>query len=329
MRVRHQSRRFDAVAEIVEAAAASRIAANAAALSRTHKETLSHLRLSGPDAAEFAASAGALDLLLDALQVSGAGSPAATLLEKAAEQAPEGSEVRFSASASLLDLGYDSDRRGDHSQALALYRAAVNAWPDSVSVRLKLGISLAEQGEVSEAEAQLWQVLRLNPDSGSAHQLLGKLLQTTDARAAAAQYREALRIAPGLPEVHHALGATLQSLGQADDALGEFREAMRLQPGWAAPLADAALLLALNPDPKSRDPEEAIRLASQALRLTGPRNTDVLEILAAAYAAAGQYGEAVSAQRKAADLAAASGDKERAAQAEGMLDQYRHSLSRR
>jgi tetratricopeptide (TPR) repeat protein len=135
-------------------------------------------------------------------------------------------------------------------------------------------------------------------------------------------YREALRIAPDLADVHQQLGRTLHAAGRHAEALPEFREAMRLEPGWAAPLADAALLLAAQPDAAARDPGEAVRLARRAAELTGFKNADVLQVLGAACAAAKQFDEAVEAQGKAVKLLASS-DAGASADAERTLESYR------
>jgi spermidine synthase len=310
--------------------APARIAANVAALEQTRRATLQHMRFAGPDAAELDASSRAMDRLLEALRAMNGGSAeAVALLEKAAADAPEGSEIRFSAAASMLGLGEECELRGDDALALRLYRSATNAWPESVAGRVSLAAALSRQGAVPEAAAHLHEALRLNPDSGAAHRLLARLVQAGDSAAALPHFQEALRIGPGLADVHYDFGTALEAVGRRTEALAEFREAMRLQPGWAAPMADAALLLALDPDPALRNSAEAIDLATRALKLTGTRNQDALEILAASYASAGRYDEAAAVQQQAVDLAVASGNRERTVQAEGALDHYRQGLSHR
>jgi spermidine synthase len=325
----HPVLEFSSARELATPAAA-RIAANVAALEQTRRATLQHLRFAGPDAAELDARSRAMDRLLEALRaMDGRSAEAGGLLEKAAAVAPEGSEIRFSAAASMVSLGVESELRGDDALALRLYRSATNAWPESVTARLRVAAALSRQGEVPEAVAHLDEALRLNPDSGAAHRLLARLLQAGDPAAALPHFQEALRAGPDLADVHYDFGTALEAAGRRTEALAQFREAMRLQPGWAAPMADAALLLALDPDPARRNSAEAVDLATRALKLTGPRNQDALEVLAAAYASAGRYDEAVNVQRQAVDVAAASGNRGRIAQAEDALDLYRHGLTHR
>jgi hypothetical protein len=79
---------------------------------------------------------------------------------------------------------------------------------------------------------------------------------------------------------------------------------VRLQPGNFAVLNRMAWLLATQPDVSLRDGAEAVELAQQAGELTDKWNPAVLDTLAAAYAEAGRFFEAVQVARKARELAA-------------------------
>ena len=94
-------------------------------------------------------------------------------------------------------------------------------------------------------------------------------------------------------------------------------------------MASAAMLLATHPNVGSRNSTEAIRLAKEAVELTKEKDRGALEILAASYAAAGRFKEAVSAERKALDLVSATAEPAVAAEMEAALDLYRRGLTRR
>ena len=64
-------------------------------------------------------------------------------------------------------------------------------------------------------------------------------------------------------------------------------------------------------------------LASRACTLTGSTNAAYVETLAAAYAEAGMFTEAISVQQMAADLAASQGQGGQAALARNRLELYR------
>ena len=83
------------------------------------------------------------------------------------------------------------------------------------------------------------------------------------------------------------------------EAVGQFRQALQLKPDWIPAVASLAWLLATAPDAALRDANEAIRFAEQAADLTGRQDASALDILAAAYAAAGQFDRAVAASQAA------------------------------
>jgi tetratricopeptide (TPR) repeat protein len=84
-------------------------------------------------------------------------------------------------------------------------------------------------------------------------------------------------------------------------AIRDYEEATRLNPKDPRPIENRAWVLATCPDPKYRDGKKAVELARQAGELEGWKNRVQLEILAAAYAEAGQFDEAVRWQQKALD----------------------------
>jgi spermidine synthase len=122
------------------------------------------------------------------------------------------------------------------------------------------------------------------------------------------------------------MGLALFATGRFHDALAAWREAVRLRPAWAQPIEREALLLATHPDPRDRDAEEAIRLARRAIKVTGNGDPGALEILAVAYAAAGRFAEATSAERDVLALATTTRNAELAAEATEALRRYEREL---
>src|SRR5262249_16585670 len=77
-----------------------------------------------------------------------------------------------------------------------------------------------------------------------------------------------------------------------DEALREYREALRLRPQSASGLQNYAWALATGRNPSLRDIDEAVDAAGRAAGLTGRRDARCLDVLAAAYAAAAEFDRA-------------------------------------
>ncbi len=98
------------------------------------------------------------------------------------------------------------------------------------------------------------------------------------------------------------MGSVLRSRGDLSEAAGQFREALQLKPDWIPAVASLAWLLATAPDAALRDANQAIRFAEQAADLTRRQDASALDVLAAAYAAAGQFDRAVAVAQAALDM---------------------------
>jgi hypothetical protein len=108
-------------------------------------------------------------------------------------------------------------------------------------------------------------------------------------------------------------------------AIERFREAVAREPNSSLALNNLACLLATAPDPALRDGPEAVRLAERACALTQYRNTSTISTLAAAYAEAGRFEEAVAATEKACAMAAQKGERGLLAGNRQMLEYYRNN----
>jgi len=191
-------------------------------------------------------------------------------------------------------------------EAIAEYRAAIQLNPAYLDAHYNLGMILLRQGQARDAAAEFAAALQLNPNDATAHSNLGLALYHQGLAAdAIAQYLEALRLDPGLAEAHKDLGIAL--LGQGDDAgaIGETQKAMELNPADVQAESNLAWMLAAAPQTSLRDGERAVRLATQALQAAGGGKPMILRTLAAAYAQAARFPDAVATAKKALDLAEA------------------------
>ncbi len=302
-----------------------RFAANFAALAALRRAGLRDVRIAGGDE-KLAAASGAVGTLLESLALLARGDPAGVpLVEAALAQTPASNGVlQQTAAEALFDVGRLYDAQGRLVEARTMYEEATRIWPEFTLAHVNLGRVANMQGHTDEARKRFLRALDTNPRSGLAHRLLGELLSGSGETAGAILHlREAVRIAPLTAELHEELGVSLAMTRHVDDALAEFREALRLAPDWPAALDRVALLLATHPEPRARDPENALRLAHRAMKLTGGNDPMTLEVEAAAYASAGRFAEAESEERKVLEMALANGNDALAAEARGAIELYR------
>ena len=99
--------------------------------------------------------------------------------------------------------------------------------------------------------------------------------------------------------------ASLQSQKKFDAAIIQFQEVLKLESGHVLAQNNLAWLLATCPDARLRNGARAVELAQQAVQLSGGNSPEILDTLAAAYAEAGRFPEAIETAQRALDLSAA------------------------
>ena len=129
--------------------------------------------------------------------------------------------------------------------------------------------------------------------------------------------------APHDAEVLNNLARTLVGAGEEVEAAALYNRAIAAGPTLPAPRLGLSWIRATSAEAALRDAAEALRLAREAVRLGGDDHPDALDTLAAAYAAAGRFDEAVATARRAAARARATPGLERLAPPiEGRLRMY-------
>jgi tetratricopeptide (TPR) repeat protein len=248
-------------------------------------------------------------------------------------------------------------RLGNGAEALKELEASVRLDPRSAMGQYNLGTALLVQGRSDEALAHFTEAIRLKPSLASAHNSLGVALKAKGrVDEAIAHYRQALAIDPEYAHARNNLGAALQALGHVDEAIAQYALAVQANPtdpvphrNWAkalaihgdaaqatarfrgalvvAPdspllLAELAWLLAVHPDARIRASGESVELAERASMLTGAREPAVLDVLAAAYAGAGRFDQAIAVARSAIAFASQRHSKRLAVEIERRLRLY-------
>lgn len=176
------------------------------------------------EAALFPRSATALARYGRAAQAGGDEPAARAALERALALAP----TYAGTAAALADLAL---ARGDGDELLRLLRIAAESEPENVDLRYRLGLLLAGQRLLDEAEGHFLAVARRRPEFAGVHVNLGELDKWRDRLSAALEhFRRAHELDPELSPAVCNLAGGLATLGRGGEALGILGEYRRRHP---------------------------------------------------------------------------------------------------
>jgi Flp pilus assembly protein TadD len=223
----------------------------------------------------------------------------------------------------LCNLGIALFQKGNTNEAVARLRKAVQLKPEEVVIRNNLGNLLLETGDLDAAISEFEKILRLQPDHVAARNSLGSaLVKKGQLNEAISAFQKSLAGAPNSAETEFALASALLQAGRENEAIPHFQRALQLNPGYPEAQNDLAWELATSPQASLRDGKKAVELAERANQVAQGRDVDVLDSLAAAYAEARRYEEAVHTAQSAIELARAGGKLEQATQIGDRLKLY-------
>jgi len=222
------------------------------------------------------------------------------------------------------NLGVALAQQGKFQEAAAAYARALDANSTLIPARLALSSVLERQGQLAEAARQLSEVLTIQPQYLEAHTRLGQLLAAQEKyKEAADHYSQALTAQPTNQALYCHLAVALSAQGKVAEAIAQYRQALLINSEVPEALNNLAWLLASTPNATLRHGAEAVRLAEKACTLTERKVPVFLGTLAAAYAEAGRFDEAVATAEEAIAKAEAAGQKEIAARNRELIELYR------
>jgi tetratricopeptide (TPR) repeat protein len=243
-------------------------------------------------------------------------------LERAASQFAESLRLRPDAPAAHYNVGNALLNVRRWSEAAGHFREALALSPEYGLAHQGLAMALQGEGRYDDALGSFVRAVRLMP-TADAHYNVGVLQQARgDVADALAHYHEAVRLNPTFPEPHFALGLLAVRRGESRRAAAAFGQALDLRSEWTAARLQLAWLRAASRDGTVRNPHEAITLAERAVTDLGNQNASALDVLAAAFAAAGEFPRAIVTARRALELLKTEGDPGLVAAVEERLSLY-------
>jgi len=186
--------------------------------------------------------------------------------------------------------------QGNDSEALAAFDHAMRISPNYTPALKGEAQVLYKTGD-KRAIPLLERMLKSDPGDMTGHQMLGMLERHVgDCHAAVSQFLLSKEAIAGDPASLEAYGYCLFKLNQAGDAIPVFRQLIPLLPGRTYPSYDLAVLLL-----GAHENEEAIKVLEPLLN-PDQTDPDILTLASQAYEATGNTPKAVALQRQAVVL---------------------------
>jgi Flp pilus assembly protein TadD len=200
---------------------------------------------------------------------------------------------------------------GYWQNSLALFTQALNVTSGNSVAHYSLGVALEKEKRVDEALFHYAKALQVNPNHAKAHNNMGNLLaRQGDANGASKHYLAAVRINPKHAGAYYNLGQISANQGKTAEAILCYRQALLIEPNMFQALYRQAWIAATHENIKFRNGIKAVELSEKLCKLTDYNEPLALDVLAAAYAEAGRFEEAVQKAEKAHRLALISGPEE-------------------
>jgi tetratricopeptide (TPR) repeat protein len=207
------------------------------------------------------------------------------------------------------NLGLALQSEGKYAQALVHFGKAVEIMPDLGKARYNFSKALAMQGQTEKALQQFRETIRLMPDQPEPMNDFALLvvshpeIKDRDINEAIAAARRACELTGYKKSAFlNTLAITYYSATRFKEAVVEMKRLAELEPNNPDVKNTLAWIYATCPDPNTRNPSEAIRLAQEACSATDYKKAGKLDTLAAAYASAGRFGEAIETAENALSL---------------------------
>jgi tetratricopeptide (TPR) repeat protein len=265
-----------------------------------------------------------------------------SLLDEALRQYHLALQIDPSHTVALNNVGVILLRKGKLNEARSYLADAVRLHPDYAEGHYNLASVLLQQGKADDAAEHFRTCLRLTPERAAAHYQLGTVLEHQQKlEEALSHLQTAARLGLDNVELHFHLGQVLRKQGRSQEAIAEYRQSANLEPQnalyqcylgyahytvgqtgiaqdhyqkaslinprWIAATQAIAWEWATHQASRPPGGPSSVELAQQTCQATHFQDPVMLDTLAAAYADAGRFDDAVKTARKASEVARSAG----------------------
>src|SRR5262245_59385073 len=210
-----------------------------------------------------------------------------------------------------------------HADAETLWQTTVTRNPQSWMAYNNFSKLKLEQGWYGYALLYSQLAAMLKPDDAIVNNNLGQALRANQQLdQAIVSFKKASAIRPEVASFHGDLANALEEAGKVREAVSQYELALGIEPSDVRLSNNLAWTLATNRDPTIRNGSKAVKYAEIAVKLAGGAEPTTTATLAAAYAEAGRFAEAVTTAERAHSLALSLHGERQAAQIAGLQQLY-------
>lgn len=185
---------------------------------------------------------------------------------------------------------------------------ALKLRPQFPEAQVNLGRAFYLKGESSKSVKLLSAAVEAMPQNATAHvDLAEALIKDGRSDQALVHLVRALELAPSMDEARLKLAATYMSKGDRASAIEQYRQLLGHYPNSVECLNNLAWILSTAPQDGLRNGAEAIQLGERVMAMGGTNSFAALDTMAAAYAEAGRFSDALRAVDSGIPLADAEG----------------------
>jgi predicted AlkP superfamily phosphohydrolase/phosphomutase/tetratricopeptide (TPR) repeat protein len=162
----------------------------------------------------------------------------------------------------LISLATIYVKKGNGAKALEVSERAIDVKPDDGDSHFNKAMALELLGRADEAVREYQETVRFAPDHAEAYANLVQIYLSRGRRAEAlAAAEKAVGLASGKPEMHYVYGQALESEGDFDGALHQYRLAARLDTLFTPAYLGAGSIML-----RQDEPDSALAICEAALR---------------------------------------------------------------